>query len=411
MLSGDNGVLQRATDAKEKTERATIIETAKTDILGQIAENKGTNITKGQLAEILNTYFKPTDTTAIPDEVSDESGHDIKLTTIDDKYNINLSQIYTGSFEVEHAKWTYNHNTQTVTNGTLTLNIGDYVNDTENTITGFDGKWRVLGEENGQLILVTSAFRVPFEGCDIYYPLLELSGADIWNNNGKKIDDIAKLYSNNEKLEKGRGITIEDINKITGYNPKNTGVNDPEQSGSGQMFDEGELDKYQNELTYKIIGGKVNYSIDKNEPKTYTPSQYFTVFKPLGNDESITGETSYIAESTVYVYYATTLSRTNDNSSEIGLSADSPAYNMLFKNVGAPYWTTSRYIGINEGQVYWGLRTVGEGCVQGAGIVWTSDQGISSSSLGVRPVCLLKSTVTPKFVSKDDTTNISTYEI
>ena len=41
MLSGDNGILQKATEAKKNTEIATIIEQARTDILAQIAENKG----------------------------------------------------------------------------------------------------------------------------------------------------------------------------------------------------------------------------------------------------------------------------------------------------------------------------------------------------------------------------------
>ena len=41
MLAGDNSILKRAVDAKERTERAEIIESAKTDVLGQIAENKG----------------------------------------------------------------------------------------------------------------------------------------------------------------------------------------------------------------------------------------------------------------------------------------------------------------------------------------------------------------------------------
>ena len=97
-----------------KTEKAQIIENAQTDILEQLAENKGTNITKGQLVEILNTYFKPTAETSIPDEIS--ITNDLVLTTIDDKYNINLSQVYTGSFEVKQTKWTYNHDTQTVEN-------------------------------------------------------------------------------------------------------------------------------------------------------------------------------------------------------------------------------------------------------------------------------------------------------
>lgn len=99
MLSGDNGVLQRATDAKEKTERATIIETAKTDILGQIAENKGNDISKKELADILNKQFKTVDENSIPDEISSTS--DIKLTTTDEKYKINLSEIYIGTFAEE----------------------------------------------------------------------------------------------------------------------------------------------------------------------------------------------------------------------------------------------------------------------------------------------------------------------
>lgn len=101
MLFGDNSILQKATDAKVKTEKAQIIENTQTKILGQQAENKGANITKGQLAEILNTYFKPTAEASIPDEVSSEVGHDIELTTKDEKYTIKLSEIYSGNLKKE----------------------------------------------------------------------------------------------------------------------------------------------------------------------------------------------------------------------------------------------------------------------------------------------------------------------
>ena len=95
MLTGDNSILKRAVDAKERTERAEIIESAKTDILGQIAENKGKNITKEQLAIILNKQFKNVDENTIPDDILN---NDMKLTTIDEKYAINLSEIYNGRF-------------------------------------------------------------------------------------------------------------------------------------------------------------------------------------------------------------------------------------------------------------------------------------------------------------------------
>ena len=96
MLTGDNNILKRAVDAKERTERATIIETAKTDILGQVAENKEKSISKKQLIDILNKQFKTVDEKSLPDEISSKS--DIKLTTLDERYTINLSEIYIGKF-------------------------------------------------------------------------------------------------------------------------------------------------------------------------------------------------------------------------------------------------------------------------------------------------------------------------
>ena len=96
MLTGDNSILKRAAEAKERTERVEIIESAKTDILGQIAENKGNDISKKQLADILNKQFKTVDADTLPDEIS--SSRDVELTTTDERYKINLSEIYIGKF-------------------------------------------------------------------------------------------------------------------------------------------------------------------------------------------------------------------------------------------------------------------------------------------------------------------------
>lgn len=98
-LTGDNGILQKTTDAKVKTEKAQIIENAQIDIFGQQARNNGSDITKRQLAEILNKYFKATTETSIPDEISTVS--DVELTTLDEKYTIKISEIYSGKFSKE----------------------------------------------------------------------------------------------------------------------------------------------------------------------------------------------------------------------------------------------------------------------------------------------------------------------
>lgn len=94
--------MQKATQSKEQTEKTTIIESAKTDILGQIAENKGNNISKKQLADILNKQFKTVDEKKIPDEISSEN--DLELITTDEKYTIKLSEIYNGKLKKEEMK-------------------------------------------------------------------------------------------------------------------------------------------------------------------------------------------------------------------------------------------------------------------------------------------------------------------
>lgn len=57
MLSGDNSILQKATEAKEITEKNQIIEQARLDILGEIASEKGEDPTETKIKEILVTYF------------------------------------------------------------------------------------------------------------------------------------------------------------------------------------------------------------------------------------------------------------------------------------------------------------------------------------------------------------------
>ena len=111
MLSGDNGILYRTTIAKTKTDKAQIIEKAKLGILAQVTDNKGKKITKAQLITVLNTYFKPVSTSSIPDSIS--TTNDVELTTIDEKYTINLSEIYSGNF--------------TTTDEGIAYVIGDYV--------------------------------------------------------------------------------------------------------------------------------------------------------------------------------------------------------------------------------------------------------------------------------------------
>lgn len=102
MLSGDNGILQRATQSKERTEKATVIELAKTDILGQIAENKGETISGTQLKIILNKYFEDFDD-ELPEDLSETTITLIAKEEYGGYTNIALSDIYSGKLKTENV--------------------------------------------------------------------------------------------------------------------------------------------------------------------------------------------------------------------------------------------------------------------------------------------------------------------
>ena len=152
----------------------------------------------------------------IPDDLS--AAND-ELTTKDEKYKIKLSDIYNGKVE---NRWEYDHALQTVENGNLTLKIGDYVNTTPYTVDGkqFDGKWRMLGEENGQVLLVSANY-VDFEGSTEKsgVPTITLQGSNGIDNEIDRLNTLSAKFADGTKTEKGRSIKVEDVNRITGYDP------------------------------------------------------------------------------------------------------------------------------------------------------------------------------------------------
>ena len=57
MLTGDNGILNQAQTAKEKTERAGVIERVQTEIVSKQVENGKSTLSKTELKQILDSYF------------------------------------------------------------------------------------------------------------------------------------------------------------------------------------------------------------------------------------------------------------------------------------------------------------------------------------------------------------------
>lgn len=91
-LTGENGILTQAQTAKEKTEKAEIIERAQTDLIGMQAENQSGDVTRVDLKTVLDKYF---------DNVPDDYTQDTLLTAKEKYggYEIPVSDIYNGKLE------------------------------------------------------------------------------------------------------------------------------------------------------------------------------------------------------------------------------------------------------------------------------------------------------------------------
>ena len=98
MLTGDNGILTQAQEAKKATERASIIEQAQLDILEKQTVNGSGDITAGELEEILKKYFSNEEQN-LKDIIAGttEEGEETKLISKEDEtIKIDLSEIYNG---------------------------------------------------------------------------------------------------------------------------------------------------------------------------------------------------------------------------------------------------------------------------------------------------------------------------
>ena len=101
MLSGDNSILQKATEAKEITDKNQIVEQARLDILGELADKKGEDPTETKIIEILGTYFKE-DT--IPEDLSDLNQ---VMKTKSGGYTVKLSELLNGVTIKQEVKETH----------------------------------------------------------------------------------------------------------------------------------------------------------------------------------------------------------------------------------------------------------------------------------------------------------------
>ena len=111
-----------------------------------------------------------------------------------------------------------------------------YSNDQVFNLSSYTAGWRVIGVKNGELQLI-SADIVSSESSQYYW----LGGKNGYQYGPEELNAISAMYGRGKGATGAKSITIEDINKITGYDPTNT--------GDGKPFGTGNI-QYGNKVTY-----------------------------------------------------------------------------------------------------------------------------------------------------------------
>ncbi len=247
-----------------------------------------------------------------------------------------------------------------------TVKIGDYVN-YDCGVDSYQGEWRVLGVEKGQLLLMSD------DDVEKDYPLWDKDG---YNNGVTYLDEICEEFTDREIAVSGRSIRIEDINKITGYNPTAVG------GVEGAIYADGEHNEYGNKIkywmeyheekekyyvSYKTTNGLENADnelvtsfIHVDGTKLVTEEEYDEAEDKTGIAKEI------IIECTDYEYYPNSLSESStiDDENPVGIATNSPAYDMIFKNSDgskSDFLIASQTKGCYDGIFAWGFHSIKDG--------------------------------------------------
>ena len=397
MLTGDNGILTQAKEAKEETRGGEVQEARDLWKSNKASDKIAGTSTAQTLDELLSDLKKQK-------QLTDEEVETIKETG---KVTIGSRTIIFGTSEMTLVEMFKKAETEGCKNldGSCKneehLHIGDYVeykNPTSGAYTVTAEKsgmsqnqtydvaknqlnWRVLGidEETGGLKLIAGS---PMKLNDIagkYNPYLHLGGAKAYEYGPNEMDKVGALYKN-EYAQTARSVKMEDINQVLGIKTEE------------DIKEKNALPIMMNTTHYGENYGPIEGH--------YTPSGWING-KQTTTVQGKTNAYAFIIESEGMPPEASNIAINMEN---IRAKA------MLFDNVetgqGKNYWLASRgvYAYPANTNAFFCLGGVGDGNgMMGAGsivYIFNSNGNGNGYGFAVRPVVSLKSEITKNEVPK-----------
>ena len=370
-LTGDNGILTKATEAKDKTEEGEEEEKVKLSVAGALAKDNGGEIKEGYLDEELASQFGEKGT-----DYSLEGSGPFTVTIIESGRSYLINEDGTLGEVVEREG----------------IKVGDYVNympdanetgyttdklsesitgSTDNTVIKQDSlKWRILNiDPSGKVDLISD---IPISQY-VYF-----QGARGYNNGVYVINDICRsLYSNSSLGITARSIDLKDIEDqmnaagITARDEYNKDSSSGIQYGNTKTYGSGN-NQYPN-LYAQENGSGINTEEVKRDGIDVNADGYSS---PTTEDSNTANEGLTVTQT--YYYFSNTPSNYFD---------DQEFYNMVF-GTGSYYWLASRYATCDSSYVPFGLCFVETTGISGNGM-FNSDGITRINYSHLRPVVSL----------------------
>ena len=399
-LTGDNGILGKANEAKTTNDEEKAKEQIKIAVMGSYGDDGKLNY------DDLKQNLGQIGITGLPDTAS----YPLKVTLDGVKATIKENG------EVEFGK-TIEVGDYVDYNPTLGANTGDltYTSTTDKTGASSDQEfnaatyksagygWRVLGVKNGKIRLISEEFIGPGKDKEIYIgnrTYYNLKGQKGYINGIEELNKISGIFGHGKGAEKATSITVEDINEITGYNPETA------KDGKGQFYE------YGNKVTYtRGEGSALSSSATNGKTWSGTESTFNYYDKASKTFKALTSGNIQIT-STYYEYEPTTLG-TDRLAKPLQGVDENGTFNEIYKMIFGDwertekngyyrnftgtgteprYWLASDYAYAYGSTVDWGLRYVYEGDVYYSSLCESYGYEYSRS-FGVRPVVSLKSDI------------------
>ena len=391
MLSGENGILKKAAEAKTKTDEAQTNETGDLQELEYIIKKNTGKIKwtykkdgKGRETIVTNGKYKLSVGTYINyDPTKDKDGSEIEK---------NITSNIGGPIDTEN----YKANEKTITEG------NGASNQTFSNKATTNG-WRILGidETTGELLIISADPIKTIENKN--YILRGIAG---YTYGETELDKVCSVFGSGYGATGARSVDVDDINKITGYNPNNVGKYDSEQKTAGTKFGMGEAYEYANDVTYSWteITNQVSWAGSNTKNGTWLNSNYATygfnwydttskTWKNLMQDTT-TPAAIVTLTGNYYYYYPDSLNISSGTGE--GLNKTSEEYKTLFMNKSGSkiiYWLASSYINTNSDNVSFGMRHIYSDGSISYNSLYYSTGGVTGPSSGVRPVVSLKAEI------------------